>query len=393
MQSGSKVPVALELAGQGPEPLAAYLHVPFCYHRCGYCNFTLLAGREDLHEQFVEAILTELSWLEAPQPVQTIFLGGGTPSILRPELMERLLEGIAKWLPIHGIGEWSIEANPRDITLSNLKRWSDFGINRVSIGGQSFQARKLQVLERDHRSEELNCAIELAMSHMPRVSLDLIFAAPQETLMEWQDDLEKAVCSGVGHVSTYGLTFEKGASFYGRLQRQEIAKIDEQLELDMYNLAIDTLEASGIEHYEISNFAVQGQTCQHNQSYWNSDRWWGFGPSAASYLGNTRSVNHRGTLQYLRKVQSGVSPIAEQDHLSIDQQCRERFVFGMRQRKGVDWENLKTQFPDQTTWQIQNTLHKHIEHGWMEHQGAYVRLTRSGLVISDGLWNEYLTAR
>jgi oxygen-independent coproporphyrinogen-3 oxidase len=220
--------------------------------------------------------------------------------------------------------------------------------------------------------------------------LDLIFAAPEETLDEWHKDLTQVLRFGVGHVSTYGLTIEKGASFYGRLQRQEITKIDEQLELDMYNLAIDTLGASGIEQYEISNFAVDGQACHHNQAYWNSDRWWGFGPSAASYLGSTRAVNHRGTLQYLRKIESGVSPIAEQECLSLEQQCRERFVFGMRQRKGVQWEQLRLQFPQQAAIQIQKTLESHIGHGWIERHGQYVRLTRAGLVISDGLWNEYL---
>lgn len=383
--------VALQLSKSGPRPKAAYLHVPFCYHRCGYCNFTLLAGRDDLHERFVDAIGTELSWLGTPQPVETIFLGGGTPSILSPKLMERLLDSIGTWLPIQGAREWTIEANPRDITPPNLKLWSSFGINRISIGGQSFQARKLRVLERDHSPEELSRSIELAVSCMPRVSLDLIFAAPGETLDEWQADLKRCGSFGIGHVSTYGLTFEKGARFYGQLQRHQITKVDEQIELDMYNMAIDTLCALGIEHYEISNFAIDGQECLHNQSYWDSDRWWGFGPSAASYLGSTRSVNHRGTLQYLRRIQENLSPIDEQDELTADQQDRERFVFGMRQRKGVAWDQFKADFSENTFQAIQKCLDKHIAQGWIEHAEDRVRLTRAGLVLSDGLWHEYLT--
>ena len=142
--------LALELAQAGPRPIAAYLHVPFCYRRCGYCNFSLLANREDLHERFVDAILIELSSLQAPQPVETLFLGGGTPSILGPGAMERLLEGIRTWLPVYGNPEWTIEANPRDITSANLTLWRGLGIDRVSIGGQSFQDRKLESLERDH---------------------------------------------------------------------------------------------------------------------------------------------------------------------------------------------------------------------------------------------------
>lgn len=383
---------AVELAKEGPRPVSAYLHIPFCYRRCGYCNFSLLSDREDLHEVFVDAMLTELSWMETPQRVDTIFLGGGTPSILNPLLMERLLKGIKRWLPIEGIGEWSIEANPRDINTTNLTLWREHGINRVSIGGQSFQDRKLQALERDHSAVELLQSIELASSMMPRVSLDLIFAAPGESINEWKADLQKSLSSPIGHISTYGLTFEKGSRFYGELQRDKIAKVDEQLELDMYNLAIDTLSDVGFEHYEISNFARKGQTCRHNQTYWNSDRWWGFGPSAACYLGNRRCVNHLGTLQYLRRIEKNISPIDQQEELTHDQQCRERFVFGMRQLQGVAWEKIKTSFPEQTSQAIDMVLEKHIEHGWIEHEGHHVKLTRAGLVISDGLWHEYLTS-
>ena len=390
MLSTDHTTLALELAQAGPRPIAAYLHVPFCYRRCGYCNFSLLANREDLHERFVDAILTEMSWLQTPQPVETLFLGGGTPSILGQGAMERLLGGIRTWLPVYGNREWTIEANPRDITSANLALWRGLGIDRVSIGGQSFQDRKLESLERDHTAQELLRAIELAASYMPRGSLDLIFAAPGETLVQWEKDLRQVIDCGIGHVSTYGLTFEKGARFYGELQRQKITKVDEQLELDMYNLAIDLLGAAGIEQYEISNFALQGQECRHNQAYWSSERWWGFGPSAAGYVGTTRYVNHRATLQYLRWIESGRSPIQERDELSDDQQGRERFVFGMRQRRGVAWEEFKASIPKPTGDAIETTLDKHIAQGWMERAGSYVRLTRSGLVLSDGLWGEYL---
>ncbi|MFM8572043.1 MAG: coproporphyrinogen III oxidase family protein, partial [Pirellula sp.] len=148
--------------------------------------------------------------------------------------------------------------------------------------------------------------------------------------------------------------------------------------------------SGGTEHYEISNFARAGEACRHNQAYWNSNRWWGFGPSAASYLGDMRCVNHRGTLQYLSRIESGLSAVEEFDRLSLDQQCRERFVFGMRQIQGVDWDQLQLQFPATTSQSIQASLTRHIEQGWIERAGRYVRLTRSGLVLSDGLWNEYL---
>ena len=199
---------------EGPRPLAAYIHVPFCHHRCGYCNFSVVANREDLIQRYIDAVLIELSRLGTEQSVKTVFLGGGTPSILPREAMARLLEGVRRWLPIETGGEWSIEANPLDVTHENLKLWSSLGINRISLGGQSFQARKLMVLERDHSPEQLSRSIHVAAEWLRNVSLDLIFAAPEETLQEWEKDLALVLEHPLKHVSTYGLTYEKGARFW-----------------------------------------------------------------------------------------------------------------------------------------------------------------------------------
>jgi oxygen-independent coproporphyrinogen-3 oxidase len=160
----------------------------------------------------------------------------------------------------------------------------------------------------------------------------------------------------------------------------------------MYTRAIDILTQGGLEHYEVSNFAKPGQACQHNQTYWNGDRWWAFGPSAASYLGKHRSVNHRGTLNYLRRVEAGETAIIECEELSIDQQWRERFVFGMRQMQGVPWSQWRSSIPEKTRADIDMAVKDHIDRGWLEVHGEYVRLSRAGLVISDGLWSSYFDA-
>jgi len=283
-----------------------------------------------------------------------------------------------------------MEANPLDVTDAFCRQIRSLGVNRLSIGGQSFQASKLLLLERDHSPVQLKAAVETALSYFDSVSLDLIFAAPNETLQGWQADLDTAIELGVQHISTYGLTFEKGARFWGMRERHEIDPLPEELELELYQAAIGTLSAHGFEHYEISNFAKPGHVCRHNQNYWLGKSWWAFGPSAARYVGRRRSVNHRGTIEYMRRMEQNRSPVDEVEELTDEQIVRERFVFGMRQLAGIDWELLKRQADASTAQSMEATIDKHIADGWMTRNGDHVRLTREGLFISDALWSEYL---
>lgn len=374
----------------GVQPTAAYVHIPFCRHRCGYCNFSLMANREDLYERFLNALEIELSELKTPRPVDTLFLGGGTPSILPREPMQRMLNLLRHWLPMDSGGEWSMEANPLDVTDSFCRHVTSLGVNRLSIGGQSFQASKLKRLERDHSPEQLKENVGIALEHFESVSLDLIFAAPDEILDGWNDDLTQAVALGVQHVSTYGLTFEKGARFWGMRERHEIESVPEDLELELYKHAIDLLCQHDFEHYEISNFAKSGYSCRHNQNYWLGKPWWAFGPSAARYVGGNRSVNHRGTLEYIRRLESHRSAVDEFERLTPEQGVRERFVFGMRQMVGVNWGALKSETEPAIGQSIERAIEKHVAAGWMIWDGDQIRLSREGLFISDALWSEYL---
>lgn len=374
-------------------PVAAYIHIPFCRHRCGYCNFSLLANRADLFERFLNSLEREVSEIEEPRPVQTLFLGGGTPSLLPLPLLERLLLFLKTWLPLSGPSmatEWSIEANPLDITDSFCRLCVQHGIDRISIGGQSFHPDKLRVLERDHTPELLISAIETAQEYFKSVSLDLIFAAPGELVSDWKLDVQRAIELDVDHISTYGLTFEKGAKFWSQKEKGLLRPATEETELQMYSDAITRLTSSGYEHYEVSNFAKPANECRHNQVYWEGAHWWAFGPGAARFLGSTRSVNHRGTLGYMKRIESGSCPIEEAERLDENQLLRERFVFGMRQRKGVDFDRLSSSGNASTIQSIAESVERHIELGWMERVGSRIRLTLPGLMVSDGLWEDYL---
>lgn len=375
-----------------PDPRAAYLHVPFCAHRCGYCNFTLVAGRDDLIEPYLAALARELSWLETPRPVDTLFIGGGTPTHLSPPQLARLLTLARNWFPLAPGYEFSVEANPVDITPECVAVLVAHGVNRVSLGAQSFRAEKLRLLERDHDSATIRCAVELLRHAIDSVSLDLIFGAPGETLAEWRRDLSEALALAPDHLSTYGLTFERGTTFYGRLHHGELRQLDEELERAMFEHAIDMLSGAGYEHYEVSNFAQPGKRCRHNETYWNADSYFAAGPGAARYVGGVREVNHRGTLAYLQRISRGESPVAEREALSAEDRAREALVIGLRRIAGVNMQAFRARFGVSVEQLGGDALARHVEAGLLARQNGSLRLTRSGLMVSDSLWSEYLRA-
>ncbi len=373
-----------------PAPRAAYLHVPFCAHRCGYCNFTLVADRDDLIGPYLDALGTELGQLADPRPVDTLFIGGGTPTHLPPAALDRLLTLARHWFPLAEGYEFSVEANPRDIDVERVSVLAAHGVNRVSLGAQSFRSDKLRLLERDHDAATIRLAVELLRPAVNSISLDLIFGAPGETLAEWQADVAQGIALAPDHVSTYGLTFERGTTFYGRLQRGDLRQLDEDFERAMFEHSIDALADAGYEHYEVSNFARAGMRCRHNETYWNADPYFAAGPGAARYVAGAREINHRGTLAYIRRIASGNSPVAERETLSSEDRAREALVIGLRRIAGVDLAAFQERFGVSVDELGGEALARHVQVGLLEHVDGHLRLTRSGLMVSDALWGEYL---
>ena len=255
-------------------PRAAYVHVPFCARRCGYCNFSVIAGRDDLADQYLDALAAELSLLGMPHEVDTLYVGGGTPTRLSPVQIERLCAMLREWFPLAAGHEWTIEANPEDLDAERVALLASAGVNRVSLGAQSFDAAKLERLERCHSAADTERCVALADARGMDVALDLIFAAPGETLPVWLSDLQAALRLGVEHISTYGLTFEKGTRFWTLLQKEDLRQAPEELERQMYEATIDMLAAAGMEHYEVSNFALPGHRSRHNRCTGRAVRTW-----------------------------------------------------------------------------------------------------------------------
>jgi oxygen-independent coproporphyrinogen-3 oxidase len=369
-------------------PRAAYIHVPFCRHRCGYCNFTLVAGRGDLVGRYLAAIARELEGLQEPREVHTLYFGGGTPTYLAPDELRQLAEMVLKWHPLAAGYEYTVEANPSDVDEAMADVLAELGVSRVSLGAQSFRADKLRLLERDHEAGDIDRAVRLLRAR--GIKVDLIFATPGETMPQWATDLDVALALEPDHVSTYGLTFERGTTFWNRRLHGELAQVDEELERAMYALAIERLTAAGLEHYEVSNFARPGQRSRHNQAYWSGDGYWAAGPGAARYVDGVRSTNHRSTTTYLDRVLAGQSPVVEREELDAEARARELLVFGLRRIDGVTRQEIAARSGYTIDQLIAAPLRKFVDLGLLHDSGEQVKLTREGLFVSDAIWPEML---
>ncbi len=365
---------------------AAYLHIPFCKHRCGYCDFTLVARRDDLIPAYLDALELEISRaLPEPLEVTTLFVGGGTPTHLSASELSRFFDIVARWFVFTEGAEVSVEANPWGLTNDKIGVLADAGINRVSLGAQSFDAALLQQLERDHTAADIESAVERLRPRIPNLSLDLIFGIPGQSLELWNDTLDRAFALRPTHLSTYGLTFEKGTAFWSRREHGALAQTPDELERAMYATAMDRLPAAGYEQYELSNFARRGFACRHNQVYWAGQPYHGFGPGAARYLNGRRDVNHRSVTAWLRRIQSGQSPVGTTEELSPEDRAREAAVIGLRRVPGLN----RTRFAQQTGFALDvlfgAALQKHRQRGWLEDDGEQIRLTREGRFVADSV--------
>jgi len=377
------------------EPCAAYVHIPFCAHHCGYCDFAVTAGADHLAEHYLDALDAELATLVEPRPVETVFVGGGTPTYLTPDQLWRLLSAINRWLPTtRGLPnrEFSIESTPDSLTPEKAAILADHGVTRVSVGVQSFRPESLAALDRRHTAAQIPDAVAAVRRHGLALSLDLIFAAPGSTRESWAADLDAALALSPDHVSTYGLTYEKGTPLWKQRRAGGLTPVGEDDELAMYELAIDRLTGAGFEHYEVSNFARPGYRCRHNERYWANHAYYGFGVGAARYVGGVRELNTRDTRSYIRKVLSGESPVMQREQLGPGDRAFETVGTQLRRAEGIP----RAAFRDQAGFDLDALLGERLaalaREGLLNDNGESIRLTRRGLCVADGVIEELMKA-
>ncbi len=347
-------------------PRAAYLHIPFCRQRCHYCDFATGLGTAALIETYVQKLSAEIKLIPVGgQSLNTIFLGGGTPSLLSVDQLGRILSTLHSRLAWDPDVEISLEANPGTVSREQLAGYRELGVNRVSLGVQAFQPELLKACGRLHGIEEVYQTIDdLQAVGLTQFNLDLIFGLPHQTLEDWQGSLSEIARIRPVHVALYDLTIEAGTRFGRLYQPGDHPLPTDTTTVQMYTMAAEQLEALGYDHYEISNFALPGYQCRHNRVYWENGSYYGLGMGAVGYV-HRRRIHHARTLhEYFQTIDQGILPTAEVT--SLWDQWLDTLMVGLRLREGLAWQPLQQQFPSKWIEAAKTGLDPFRAQGWVE---------------------------
>ncbi|ATL46838.1 coproporphyrinogen III oxidase [Chitinophaga caeni] len=364
-----------------------YLHIPFCRKACHYCNFHF-STTTYYREEMVASILRELelrkSYLQN-QPIQTIYFGGGTPSLLEgPEILG-LLNSIYKHFPVEKRPEITLEANPDDLHPQKLKVLKDCGINRFSIGIQSFFEEDLRWMNRAHNAlQSKQCILDAQDAGFDNISIDLIYGGPTLTDDAWQQNVDQAISLGVPHLSCYALTVEPGTALDHFINKKKIPAIDPDKAAMHFESLMQWTEEAGYEHYEISNFSLPGMHSRHNSNYWEGVPYLGLGPSAHSFDGNSRQWNIANNQLYMQSLHKNLVPF-EQEILSPAMKLNEYVMTSLRTAKGCDLEKVALYFGEKERLIIATASKEFIYKGWVIEEGQVLKLSREGKFFADGI--------
>jgi oxygen-independent coproporphyrinogen-3 oxidase len=361
-----------------------YVHVPFCRAKCRYCGFYSRPIAEYDAEAVVSAMIAEMERYELGDGIKTIYIGGGSPSALEREHLLRLVGRAKQRCP--AAEEFTVEVNPGQVDMELLRELRTAGVNRLSIGAQSFIQRELDFLGRGHTADCTRRVVGQGRSAgFDNISLDLIFAVPGTGLDSWKHNLRSAIELQVEHISAYGLSYEDGTPLSRDLAAGLIEAVDEDTDRAMFELTIDELAQAGIDQYEISNFAKHGFECRHNLNYWANGSYAGIGPDAASYLHGTRSSNFADIDKYVRAVTSGESAFESSETLSGLERACETAVLNLRRRRGIDLAQFENQTGYDALELFAEPIRRYQEMGLIEVNSGGVWLTRQALGIADSI--------
>lgn len=371
-----------------------YVHIPFCASRCSYCDFYSTLKLETAGSHYVDALIGEAVLRRCElhgEAVRTLYLGGGTPSQLPLPLLSRLVEGLRGALDLHGVEEFTIEANPDDVTPEWCAALPALGVNRVSMGVQSFEDRILRAIGRRHTSQQVVKAVEnLHDVGIGNISLDLIYGLPGQTLDSWAESVDRAIALAPRHVSAYWLTYEPGTRLWRQREQGEVAEVPEDVCIAMYHLLVKRLQEAGFEHYEISNFSLPGYHSRHNSSYWDGTPYLGLGAAAHSYDRNVRRSNPHDLYAYISCIAAGKTACIEEE-MTLWEHYDERVMLSLRTASGMDVERLRQEFGDELAGHFLHEVHRHIAAGNIRREGdsRYV-LTTDGILLSDSVMRDLM---
>ena len=370
-----------------------YIHIPFCRSRCSYCDFATGIYQGELAERYVRAVVDEIAATrQAGARVDTVYFGGGTPSLLTPDQLDQILSALHRQFRIDSGSEVTVEMNPGTITRDQLRAFRKLGVNRASFGAQTFDDVELAKLGRSHSSADaLKTFRELRAAGFDNVSFDLIAGLPGQTLAGWQRNVEQSLALEPEHLSFYLLEVHSGTPLADHIRRGLQPVPDEDLAAVMYEWMLERVAAAGYEHYEISNLSKPGFSSRHNTKYWTGAPYFGFGCSSHSFDGHAhRWSNQRDVLSYVENIQQGVSPVVEEQELTAADLRAEALFLGMRMMRGVDLREYNELFGVDLRAEHRDELDRFREAGLVEFDGDLVRLTRNGALMSNEVFAAFV---
>ena len=368
--------------------LGLYAHVPFCTHKCHYCDFYSLVDQHDRIDDFSDRLLEELRHIPANTKFDTVFFGGGTPTLLSVDFWDAWKELLWGKFVMSPDYEWTVEANPETITMDLAQALAAAGVNRVSLGVQSFTPASLQTLERRHAPESVPKAVEfLRAAGIKRLSLDLIFGVPGQDLEGVARDISQAIQFQPDHLSVYGLIYEPNTALTKRRDLGLVQPCEQEFEADAYEMVVSELQAAGLHRYEVSNFALPGEQCRHNLKYWMNGAWWALGPSASGQFSGARWKNQYRLAGYLSS--SGWSPLESVEVRTPQLHCVERFLLGLRLQEGIGVDELANLQAGPGTPRG-DAIRKMVDRGLMHMGRERLSLTDQGFLLADQIIGELI---
>lgn len=374
--------------------LGLYIHVPFCAQKCYYCDFNSYKINSNQKKEYLINIEREMKFYKdefKDKCFDTVFFGGGTPSILTVDELQELVNNINENFNIKKDAEITIECNPGTINREKLEAMKKMGINRLSIGLQATQNYHLKSIGRIHTYEEFEKnyydALDIGFEN---INIDLMYALPNQKTQEWKDTLDKIIKLNPSHISAYSLILEEGTKLYDMYQNKEFELLDEDTDINMYNYTIDTLKRHGYNQYEISNYSKEDLECKHNIIYWKCDNYLGLGPGASGFIGDTRYSNIEDICEYNKCIMQNIRPVSEEIELTKKDKIEEFIFMGLRMNEGINIDIFKERFDTDFYDIYQEVMDKLIKRELVRFDGKNISLTQKGREISNSVFIEFL---
>lgn len=369
-----------------------YIHIPFCKKRCIYCDF-FSTTQSEKKAAYIEALCRELILRKdyiGNERVETIYLGGGTPSQLADKELAAIFNTIYRTYQVDGEAEITLEANPDDLRPDYIRMLRTLPFNRISIGMQTFQDKMLKMLNRRHTAEQaINAFYGCRENGFQNISIDLMYGLPGETEAIWTEDLQQAISMKPEHISAYHLIYEEGTVMWKLREAHRIEEADEDLSVNLFTRLIHTLKQNGYEHYEISNFCLPGYHSRHNSSYWTGKKYLGCGPSAHSYNGESRQWNIASLDGYIKGIKEGTE-ISEKEELDLYTRYNDFVLTSIRTSRGMPLNRLKAGFGEELYNYCRQMAQPHLAQGTMEISEESLKLTEKGIFVSDGIMSDLM---